>query len=148
VNTFATGAFAPGVTVTDVTYRMLAADAIVKWRGLAVNSQYFFRWLNNFRADGPLPIGSTFDHGFELVASQFVVPKKLELYGRTSFVFGQFRSFYKYAPGFKWYPLRSHRVYVVAEGLRIVRSPVSSIITSYNSGFTGWSPMLQLMFNF
>jgi hypothetical protein len=26
VNTFATGAFAPGVTVTDVTYRMLAAD--------------------------------------------------------------------------------------------------------------------------
>jgi hypothetical protein len=26
VNTFATGAFAPGVTVSDVTYRMLATD--------------------------------------------------------------------------------------------------------------------------
>ena len=36
VNTFATGAFAPGVTVTDVTYRVLAADFGVKWRGLAV----------------------------------------------------------------------------------------------------------------
>jgi hypothetical protein len=34
--------------VSDVTYRMLAADAGVKWRRLAVNSQYFFRWLNNF----------------------------------------------------------------------------------------------------
>jgi hypothetical protein len=43
---------------------------------------------------------------------------------------------------------RNHRVYVVAEGLRIFNSPVSSIITPYNSGFKGWSPMLQWMFNF
>lgn len=43
-----------------------------------VNSQYFLRWPNNFRADGPIPIHETFDHGFELVASQFVVPKKWE----------------------------------------------------------------------
>jgi len=50
--------------VSDVTYRMLAADGGAKWRGLAVNDQYFFRWLNNFRADGPLPIGSTFNSGF------------------------------------------------------------------------------------
>lgn len=108
VNTFATGAFAPGVTVTDVTYRMLAADAGVKWRGLSVNGQYFFRWLNNFRADGPIPVAETFDHGFETVVAQFVVPKKWELYGRTSFVFGQFRNSYEYAPGVKWYPLGSH----------------------------------------
>jgi len=148
VNTFATGAVAPGVTVSDVTYRMLAVDGGVKWRGLAVNAQYFLRWLNNFRADGPIPIGETFDHGFETVVSQFIVPKKWELYGRTSFVFGQFGNSYEYAPGFKWYPPRSYRVYVVAEGLRIVKSPVASIITPYNSGFTGWSPLLQWMFNF
>jgi hypothetical protein len=36
VNTFATGAFAPGVTVTDVTYRMPAADWGVKWRGFSL----------------------------------------------------------------------------------------------------------------
>jgi hypothetical protein len=148
VNTFATGAFAPGVSVTDVTYRMLAADAGVKWRGLSVNGQYFFRWLNNFRADGPIPVASTFDHGFETVVGAFVVPRKWELYGRTSFVFGQFRNSYEYAPGVKWYPLRNHRVYIVGEGLRIFNSPVASIITPYNSGFKGWSPMLQWMFNF
>jgi hypothetical protein len=148
VNTFATGAFAPGVTVSDVTYRMLAADAGVKWRGLAINSQYFFRWLNNFRADGPIPVSETFDHGGEIVVSKFVVPRKWELYGRGSMVFGQFRNSYEYAPGVKWYPLRDHRVYVVAEGLRIFNSPVASIITPYNSGFKGWSPMLQWMFNF
>jgi hypothetical protein len=127
---------------------VLAADTCVKWRGFAVNGQYFFRWLNNFRADGPIPISETFDHGFEVVASQFIVPKKWEVYGRTSFVFSQFRNSYEYAPGVKWYPLKSHRVYVVAEGLRIVKTPVTSIVTPYDSGFTGWSPMLQLMFNF
>ena len=50
VNTFAIGAFAPGVTVTDAMY---ATDAGVKWRGLAVNTEYFFRWLNNFPAHAP-----------------------------------------------------------------------------------------------
>jgi hypothetical protein len=28
------------------------------------------------------------------------------------------------------------------------RRPIASIITPYNSGFKGWSPMLQWMFNF
>jgi len=120
----------------------------VKWRGLAVNGQYFFRWLNNFIADGPLPLHSTFDHGFEMGLSKFVVPKKWELYGRTSFVFGQFRNSYEYAGGVKWYPVRNHRVWIVGEGLRVFRSPVGSIITPYNAGMTGWAPLLQLMFNF
>ena len=65
VLTFSTGAFAPGITVDKATYRMWAADAGVKWEGLAVNAQYFMRWLNDFEADGPLPLTSTFDRGAE-----------------------------------------------------------------------------------
>ena len=80
--------------------------------------------------------------------SKFVVPKKWELYGRTSFVFGQFGNSYEYAPGVKWYIVPNHRVWLVGEGLRIVKAPVSSVITPYNSGFTGWAPLLQWMFNF
>jgi hypothetical protein len=148
VNTFATGAFAPGVTVNDVTYRMFAADAGVKGRGWALNTQYFFRWLNRFSADGPLPLTSTFDHGFELVVSKFVIPRKWEVYGRTSIIFGQFNNSYEYAPGVKYYLVPNHRVWLVAEGLRISRSPLSSVITPYNSGFNGWAPLLQWMFNF
>ena len=76
VTTFATGAFAPGVTVRDATYRMLAVDGGVKWRGLAINVQYFSRWLNRFTADGPLPLTSTLDQGFEMELSKFVVPQR------------------------------------------------------------------------
>jgi hypothetical protein len=96
---------------------------------LSVNGQYFFRWLNNFRADGPLPLGETFDHGFETVVSQFVVPRKWELYGRTSFVFGQFRNSYEYAPGVKWYPVRNHRALaaLLLKYNRIYADPAESV---------------------
>src|SRR5688572_16110168 len=45
VLTFATGAFAPGVTAEEATYRLWAIDGGIKWNGLAVNGQYFFRWV-------------------------------------------------------------------------------------------------------
>ena len=72
---FSTGAFAPGVTVDKATYQMWAIDGGLKRSGLAINGQYFFRWLDDFEADGPMPVESTFDHGFELSASYFVIPK-------------------------------------------------------------------------
>ena len=76
VLTFSTGAFAPDVTVNEATYRMWAIDGGLKWNGLAVNGQYFMRWLNDFDADGPLPVASTFDHGAEISAGFFVKPEK------------------------------------------------------------------------
>ena len=59
--TFSTGAFAPGVTLDQATYRMWVVDGGIKWNGLAVNGQYFVRWLDDFDADGPLPLTSTMD---------------------------------------------------------------------------------------
>ena len=75
VLTFSTGAFAPGVTVEKATYNMWAIDGGIKWNGLAVNGQYFFRWVDDFEADGPLPLTSTFDHGFELSAAYLSSPR-------------------------------------------------------------------------
>src|SRR5574339_1314217 len=94
---FSTGAFATGVTVQEATYKMWAIDGGLKKSGFSVNGQYFFRWVGDFDADGPLPVASTFDNGFELSAGQFVVPKTLVLYGRGSKVFGEFASPYEYA---------------------------------------------------
>lgn len=96
VKAFATGAFAPGVTLQDATYKMSAIDYGIKWNGLAVNGQYYMRWLNGFVSDGPLPLASTFDHGSEFSASYFVMPKKLMPYARGSWVRGQFGSPYEY----------------------------------------------------
>ena len=148
VLTFATGAFAPGVTVDELTYRMWAIDGGFKWKGMSLNGQYYFRWLNDFVADRPLPLKSTFDHGFEFSLAHFVVRKRLELFARTSHVFGQFGNSYEYAGGFNWYFVRDHRMWLTGEGMRVFKSPVGGLITPYVGGQTGWFPIAQLMFNF
>jgi hypothetical protein len=148
VLTFATGAFAPGVTLNLATYRMLAIDGGIKWRGLAVNGQYYSRWLDNFVADGPLPLASTFDRGYEASASYFVVPKKFMLEARTSGVIGQFGNSSEYAGGFKWYFVPTQRVWLQGEALRIYKSSYGSTITPYTAGMTGWAPVVQTIFSF
>jgi hypothetical protein len=144
VQAFATGAFAPGVTLQDATYKMSAIDYGIKWNGLAVNGQYFMRWLNDFVADGPLPLGSTFDHGSELSASYFVKPKKLMPYIRASWVRGQFRDPYEYAAGLRWYYLPTERLWLNAEVLHLTGgAPYTGTFTPYTAGMTGWVPMVQ-----
>src|SRR6185436_4045042 len=86
VLTFSTGAFAPGVTVDEATYRLWAIDGGIKWNGLAVNGQYFMRRLSDFEADGLLPLASTVDRGAEVSEGYFVTPKKVMVYGRGSWV--------------------------------------------------------------
>ena len=148
VQAFATGAFAPGVTVDVATYKMWAADGGVKWNGLAVNGQYFVRWLNDFVADGPLPLASTFDHGGELSASYFVKPKKLMPYIRSSWVRGQFRNSYEYGAGLRWYFVPTERLWLNTEVFRVNRAPYSGAFTPYTAGMTGWVPMVQVLLAF
>jgi hypothetical protein len=148
VLTFSTGAFAPGVTVDQATYRMWAADAGIKWSGLAVNAQYFMRWLNDFDADGPLPLASTFDRGGEISASYFVEPKEWMAYVRGSWVRGQFGDSHEYGAGIKWFFLPTERLWLNAEVFHVDRAPYSGAFTPYTAGMTGWVPMLQTVLAF
>ena len=148
VLTFATGAFAPGVTVNLATYKMWAADAGVKWNGLAINGQYFWRWLDDFESDGPIPVTSTFDHGAEVSAGFFVKPKELMLYGRASWVRGQFGDSNEVGGGAKWYFLPTERIWMTAELFKINKAPYSGAFTPYVVGMTGWVPMIQTVLAF
>lgn len=148
VLTFSTGAFAPGVTVEEATYRMWAIDGGLKWNGLAVNGQYFVRWLDDFDADGPLPIASTMDHGAEITAGQFVIPKRVMVYGRGSWVRGQFADSHEFGGGVKWHFLDTERLWVNAELFKIQGAPYSGAFTPYTAGMTGWVPMVQTVLAF
>ena len=148
VLTFSTGAFAPGVTVDIATYRMWAVHGGIKWKGFAVNGQYFTRWLNDFEADGPIPLTSMKDHGFELTAGHFVIPRALMLYGRGSKVFGEFADSHEYGGGAKWYFLPTERLWLNAELIRVHRAPYSGAFTPYTAGMAGWVPMLQTVLAF
>jgi hypothetical protein len=148
VLSFSTGAFAPGVTVEKALYKMWAIDGGLKYNGFAVNGQYFMRWLSDFEADGPIPVTSTFDHGYELSASYFVIPKKLLVYGRSSQVFGHFGNSYEYAGGVKWHFLPTERLWLNTELMRVNKAPYSGAFTPYTAGMNGWAPMIQTVIAF
>jgi len=148
VLTFSTGAFAPDVTVDKALYKMWAIDGGVKWKGLSVNGQYFMRWLGDFEANGPLPVASTYDHGYELTSGVFVIPRKLQLYGRGAQVFGEFGDSSEYGAGARMYFLPTERVWLNPELLRVNKAPYSGAFTPYTSGLNGWVPMLQAVLAF
>jgi hypothetical protein len=148
VLTFSTGAFAPGVTVQEATYRMWAIDGGMKWNGWSVNGQYYFRWVDDFFADGPLPISEMYDNGYELSAATFVIPRTLMLYGRGSQVWGEFRDSWEAAIGAKWYFVPTERMWLTAELMRTENVPYSGTFTPYTAGMTAWVPMVQAVLAF
>jgi hypothetical protein len=129
-------------------YKMWAVDGGIKWNGLSANGQYFLRWLSEFEANGPLPLASTFDHGFELTGGVFVLPRELQLYGRGAYVVGEFGNSSEYGGGARWYFLPTERLWLNPEVLRVNKAPYGGAFTPYTPGLNGWVPMLQLMLAF
>ncbi len=148
VLTFATGAFAPDVTLQEATYRMWAIDWGAKWDGWSVNGQYYFRWVDDFLADGPIPITDMYDNGYVLSAAAFVIPTPLMLYGRGSPVWGEFRDSWEAAVGAKWYFVPTERMWLTAEVMRVVNAPYGGTFTPYTAGMTAWVPMVQAVLAF
>ena len=89
---FTPGLFGPGINVTDVVYQMESLDAGVKHRGFALEGEYYWRRLSNFRGTeiGALPFDHLTDTGFQLQASAMVVPKTAQLYLSGSKIFGDY----------------------------------------------------------
>jgi hypothetical protein len=141
VNVFDTGALVPGVTVDHVDYRNLSLDAGVKYKGMFLQAEYYNRWLDGFRADGPLPVSKIHDKGFQIQGGFYPVPKKLEIYSATSQIYGDKRAGFsnssEYLVGMNFYPMntRNHRLNI--QLMDVNRSPVSSSFGYYIGGQTG-----------
>jgi hypothetical protein len=141
LNVFDTGSLAPGVTVQQVDYRILSFDAGVKYRGIFVQTEIYTRWLDDFVADGPVPVTSIVDKGFYVQGAFFPVPKKLELYAATSQIFGDddagFDDSSEYLGGLNFYPLDSRNHRLNFQIIDVNRSPVSSTFGYYVGGQSG-----------
>jgi len=141
LNIFEPGALAPGVTVQNVDYQILSFDVGAKYRGIFLQTEIYTRWLNDFDADGPLPVSSILDRGFYVQGAFFPVPKKLELYGATSQIFGDkdagFDNSSEYLAGLNFYPAntRNHRLNL--QVINVNRSPVGSTFGYYTTGQDG-----------
>jgi hypothetical protein len=144
---FQTGALAPNVTISLADYYLSAIDGGVKYGGFAFNVEFYMRWLNRFRADGPLPVNSMFDWGFDSSIGYFVV-RSLELFGRSSLVHGPFATAVEGSVGFTWYPFRTRQVWINAEAVAIKDCPYAGGYYMYSVGQTGFVVPAQFLLRF
>ena len=145
---FETGAVAPDVTIQLANFYLWAVDVGYKYRGLAFNAELYQRWLNDFEADGPLPIESMHDWGMEGSLGYFVLRSRLEPYIRGSFIRGPFGTGAEAAVGVTWYPFKTRGVWLNGELIGIKDSPYGSIYYIYAAGQTGLLIPVQLMVRF
>lgn len=141
VNVFETGALVPGVTVTELDYRGAAVDLGMKYKGFFLQTEFYYRWLDNFRADGFLPMTDVEDWGFYVQGSFYPIPRKLEVYAATSQIYGDdslgFGDSSDYILGMNYYPFntRNHRVNL--QYINVNKSPVGSVFGYYTAGQEG-----------
>ncbi|MBV9401799.1 MAG: hypothetical protein JO062_27730 [Bryobacterales bacterium] len=137
LNIFDTNAFANGVTVTRVRYRLLSAAAGMKLHGFWLQGEGYYRKLDQFIATGPMPVGAVRDTGFYVQAAYMVVPQRFELYGGTSYVFSGYGRPHEFISGGNYYPWNTRNLRLNMQVLNVYQSPVSSTFGFYLGKITG-----------
>src|SRR4030095_6464909 len=134
---FETGAFAPGLTVNQMDYQMVSGNVGVKFKGFFLITEFYYRLLNNFDADGPMPIDKVIDRGFMVQTSYFVIKKRLELYAATSQIYGEFNKSDEYIAGFNVYPFSTRMLRMNLHTIFVNRAAASSYFGYYVGGLRG-----------
>lgn len=136
-NLFEVGALADTVTVLQAMWQQFAVDAGIKYRGLFLHVEYFQRLLNEFEADGPLPVKEINENGYMVQASGFPWRKKVELYAFHSNIDGKWNHCYEYGGGLNLYPFDTRYFRINAHAMYVNQSPANSVFGFYLGGMTG-----------
>jgi hypothetical protein len=131
LNIFDTGAFASGVTVEKARYQLFSGSAGVKYHGLFVQGEGYGRKLDEFVANGKLPVGQVNDSGFYVQLGYMIVPKRIEGYGATSYIFGQYGNSKEFIVGGNYYPWNTRNARLNVQLINVDRSPVNSTFGFY-----------------
>jgi hypothetical protein len=146
---FLANSLGAGVQVEAVSVQLWAIDAAFKYRGLSFATEYYLRWLDNFRYRAtPSPVDSLFVQGGYAQAGYFLVPNSLELFARHSIVSGDNGTGAEWGGGVNWYVRRTRDWRFTFEVLQISRSPADNILTGYRAGESGTLFQLQMFTDF
>jgi hypothetical protein len=140
--------FGPGITVNEVDYRMSSVDAGVKYQGLSLEGEYYWRWLSNYAGVNTSGIPDINDHGYQLQTSAMAVPKILQLYFGASQVFGRFGDQWEVRGGENWYLMKERGIRLNGEWMYVSRSPVGYTAYPYPVGAKGTVFHINLEMNF
>lgn len=137
LNVFDTDAFGKGIEVQKVTYKLLSSAAGMKYHGFWLQGEGYYRRLDNFVATGPMPVKVVRDTGFYVQMAYMVVPKRVELYGATSYVFSDYGRPKEFIVGNNYYPWNTRNLRLNTQLIFVDHSPVSSTFGFYTGLATG-----------
>jgi hypothetical protein len=137
LNIFDTGALANLVTIEKTRYQLVSASAGMKYHGFWLQGEGYGRLLDQFVADGKLPVGDVRDYGFYVQAADMIIPKRFELYGATSYVFGQYGDPKEFIVGGNYYPWNTRNLRLNVQLINVDHSPVNSTFGFYIGQLTG-----------
>ena len=129
--------FAPGTTVEKVDYDMVSIDGGVKYRGLSLEAEYYWRFLGNFAGPNTAGIADIDDHGFQVQSSAMPVPKKLQVYLSGSAIKGRYGNSSELRAGANWYVVGERGLRLNAEWLHLNKCPVGYTAVPYPVGGNG-----------
>ena len=112
-------------------------DFGMKSNGWSFNSEVFFRWLDDFEADGAVPVDELMQRGFYVEGGKFLIPKKFDVNLRYSQVSGLFGTGTEYAAGFNWYPLDTHKLKLSFDVTELDGSPLNNTTSDILVGDDG-----------
>lgn len=130
-------ALAPGVTVSEFDLWFYGVDLAWKHRGWSADSEVFFRWIENLRGDGALPVDSIFQHGLYVEGGKFLIDRTFDVNFRYSYVNGDFGNGSEFAGGFNWYPLSKPSLKLTFDVTRLDRSPLQNRSADISVGDSG-----------
>ena len=141
---FNQGTFGDTLQVQAARYRMSSIFGGLKYKGFSLDGEYFFRWVDQFEANGPLPVNNLFDQGFTVSASAMVIQKYLQVYGSASYIDGEYGNPTEYIIGINWFPLKERYLRFNSEVIFANRSPVGYQSYPLQLGSSGTAFMLNL----
>ena len=138
-------ALGPNSQVSQFRMQLATVDAGWKYKGVALNFEYYWRLLDDFVGTGSFNQQSLFDQGGLAYMSFCLVPRKYELYGRSSAVTGVYGTGQEYGGGFNWYLKKSRQSKLTFEALYYNRSPADNTLYPYRAGFSGTAIQTQML---
>jgi hypothetical protein len=140
--------FGPGITVNEVDYQMTSIDAGIKYEGLSLEGEYYWRWLTNLSGINTAGLPNINDTGYQLQASAMVVPQTLQLYLSGSQIFGNYGDPWEIRGGQNWYVMKERGIRVNGEVMYVDGSPVGYTAYPYPVGAKGLVFHINLEVNF
>lgn len=130
-------AFAPGVRLSDFTVYLYSLDFAFQWRGWSLDAEYYMRWIQNMKANGPLPVSQLYQHGYFVEGGYFLIPEKLDFNVRYSYVGGLYGTGEEIGAGFNIYPCDTRRLKLTFDAVKINNSPLNNTSSNILVGDNG-----------